>query len=35
VAGRSALDGGATRVAVCRTVGIQHSTLIDSLTRIG
>jgi hypothetical protein len=35
VAGRSSLDGGATRVAVCRTVGIKRSTLIDSLARIG
>ncbi len=31
----AALDGGATKAAVCRTFGIKRSTLIDSLTRIG
>jgi DNA invertase Pin-like site-specific DNA recombinase len=31
----AALDGGATKAAVCRTFGIRRSTLIDSLTRIG
>src|SRR5271155_6256273 len=30
-----ALEGGATKAAVCRTVGIKRSTLIDSLARIG
>ncbi len=30
-----ALDGGATKAAVCRTFGIKRSTLIDSLARIG
>ena len=30
-----ALDGGATKAAVCRTFGIKRSTLIDSLSRIG
>jgi DNA invertase Pin-like site-specific DNA recombinase len=31
----TALDGGATKTAVCRTFGIKRSTLIDSLARIG
>src|SRR5271167_2898150 len=31
----SALDGGATKAAVCRTFGIKRSTLIDALARIG
>jgi DNA invertase Pin-like site-specific DNA recombinase len=31
----AALDGGATKAAVCRTFGIRRSTLIDSLARIG
>jgi len=31
----SALDGGATKAAVCRTFGVKRSTLIDSLARIG
>ena len=31
----TALEGGATKAAVCRTFGIKRSTLIDSLTRIG
>ena len=31
----AALDGGATKAAVCRTFGIKRSTLIDSLIRIG
>ena len=31
----AALEGGATKAAVCRTFGIKRSTLIDSLTRIG
>ena len=31
----AALDGGATKAAVCRAFGIKRSTLIDSLTRIG
>jgi DNA invertase Pin-like site-specific DNA recombinase len=30
-----ALEGGATKSAVCRTFGIRRSTLIDSLARIG
>jgi DNA invertase Pin-like site-specific DNA recombinase len=30
-----ALEGGATKAAVCRTFGLKRSTLIDSLTRIG
>jgi DNA invertase Pin-like site-specific DNA recombinase len=30
-----ALEGGASKAAVCRTFGIKRSTLIDSLTRIG
>ena len=30
-----ALDGGATKAAVCRTFGLKRSTLIDSLARIG
>jgi DNA invertase Pin-like site-specific DNA recombinase len=31
----AALDGGATKAAVCRTFVIKRSTLIDSLARIG
>ena len=31
----AALEGGATKAAVCRTFGIRRSTLIDSLARIG
>ena len=31
----SALDGGASKAAVCRTFGIKRSTLIDTLARIG
>ncbi len=31
----AALNGGATKAAVCRTFGIRRSTLIDSLARIG
>src|SRR5664279_1516773 len=31
----SALDGGASKSAVCRTFGIKRSTLIDALARIG
>ncbi len=31
----TALDGGASKAAVCRTFGISRSTLIDSLGRIG
>jgi DNA invertase Pin-like site-specific DNA recombinase len=31
----TALDGGGTKAAVCRTFGIKRSTLIDSLARIG
>lgn len=31
----SALNGGATKAAVCRTFGLKRSTLIDLLTRIG
>lgn len=31
----AALDGGATKAAVCRTFGIKRSTLVDSLARIG
>ena len=31
----TALEGGATKAAVCRTFGIKRSTLIDSLARIG
>ena len=31
----AALDGGATKAAVCRTFGVKRSTLIDSLARIG
>jgi DNA invertase Pin-like site-specific DNA recombinase len=30
-----ALDGGASKAAVCRTFGIKRSTLIDTLARIG
>jgi DNA invertase Pin-like site-specific DNA recombinase len=30
-----ALEGGASKAAVCRTFGIKRSTLIDSLARIG
>ena len=31
----TALEGGATKDAVCRTFGIKRNTLIDSLARIG
>lgn len=31
----AALDGGASKAAVCRTFGIARSTLIDTLARIG
>jgi DNA invertase Pin-like site-specific DNA recombinase len=31
----AALEGGATKAAVCRTFAIRRSTLIDSLARIG
>ena len=31
----AALEGGATKAAVCRTFSIERSTLIDSLARIG
>ncbi len=31
----AALDGGATKAAVCRTFGMKRGTLIDSLARIG
>lgn len=31
----AALEGGASKAAVCRTFGIKRSTLIDSLARIG
>ena len=31
----AALDGGATKAAVCRTFGIKRSTLVDCLGRIG
>ena len=31
----AALEGGATKAAVCRTFGIKRSTLINSLARIG
>ena len=31
----SALDGGASKAAVCRTFGIKRSTLIDALARVG
>jgi DNA invertase Pin-like site-specific DNA recombinase len=31
----AALDGGATKAAVCRTFGLKRSMLIDSLARIG
>ena len=31
----TALNGGATKAAVCRTFGVKRSTLIDSLARIG
>jgi DNA invertase Pin-like site-specific DNA recombinase len=31
----SALDGGASKAAVCRTFGIARSTLIDTLARAG
>jgi DNA invertase Pin-like site-specific DNA recombinase len=31
----AALEGGATKAAVCRTFAIKRSTLIDSLARIG
>ncbi len=31
----AALEGGASKAAVCRTFGVKRSTLIDSLARIG
>jgi DNA invertase Pin-like site-specific DNA recombinase len=31
----AALEGGATKAAVCRTFGVRRSTLIDTLARIG
>ncbi|WP_448207789.1 recombinase family protein [Azospirillum sp. sgz302134] len=31
----AALDGGASKAAVCRTFGLKRSTLIDALARIG
>jgi len=31
----TALDGGASKAAVCRTFGLKRSTLIDSLARVG
>ena len=31
----AALDGGASKAAVCRTFGIKRSTLIDTLARVG
>ncbi len=31
----AALDGGASKAAVCRTFGVARSTLIDTLARIG
>ena len=31
----SALDGGASKAAVCRMFGVKRSTLIDALARIG
>lgn len=31
----AALEGGATKAAICRTFAIKRSTLIDSLARIG
>jgi DNA invertase Pin-like site-specific DNA recombinase len=31
----SALEGGASKAAVCRTFGVKRSTLIDALARIG
>lgn len=31
----AALDAGATKAAVCRTFGINRSTLINSLARVG
>ena len=31
----AALEGGATKAAICRTFGIKRTTLVDSLTRIG
>jgi DNA invertase Pin-like site-specific DNA recombinase len=31
----AALDGGATKAAVCRTFGLKRSTLLDTLARIG
>ncbi|CAO3460019.1 Phage integrase, site-specific serine recombinase [Azospirillum argentinense] len=31
----AALDGGASKAAVCRTFGIARSTLIDTLARVG
>jgi DNA invertase Pin-like site-specific DNA recombinase len=34
-AATAALDGGASKAAVCRTFGVKRSTLIDTLARIG
>jgi transposase-like protein len=31
----AALDGGASKAAVCRTFGVRRTTRIDSLARIG
>ena len=31
----AALEGGATKAAVCRTFGVKRGTLVDSLARIG
>jgi DNA invertase Pin-like site-specific DNA recombinase len=31
----AALDGGASKAAVCRNFGVARSTLIDTLARIG
>ena len=31
----AALDGGASKAAVCRTFGVKRSTLIDTLARVG
>jgi DNA invertase Pin-like site-specific DNA recombinase len=31
----AALDGGASKAAVCRTFGIARSTLVDTLARAG
>jgi DNA invertase Pin-like site-specific DNA recombinase len=32
---RAALDGGASKAAVCRTFGVARSTLIETLERVG